>query len=160
MIADKLLSVFQAIQSERMEGVPILNPRLKVEAVDFGEWRGHWLGVLITPWFMNLMLLPGRDGAFDHLPEGGAVGFDLPAGTVEFLVGREDQLGVYLSRSLFSPMSEFGDQETARLVARETMKGLMAAPAAEEPVPVSPSVSTNAMSKRDFLRGAFGRGRG
>lgn len=160
MIADKLVSVFEAIRSERMEGVPILNPHLTVEAVDFREWRGHWLGVLVTPWFMNLMLLPGRDGAFDHLLEGGAVGYDLPAGTVEFLVGREDQLGIYLSRSLFSPMSDFGDQDTARLAAREAMKGLMVAPAEKEAEPVPPSISTQPMSKRDFLRGAFGRGRG
>jgi [NiFe] hydrogenase assembly chaperone, HybE family len=160
LIADKLVSVFEAIRSDRMQGVPILNPNLSVEAVDFREWRGHRLGILITPWFMNLMLLPGSGGAFDHLPEGAAVGFELPAGTVEFLVGREDLLGIYLSRSLFSPMSEFGDQGTARLVARETMKGLMTAPEAEEQAPASPSLSSSAMSKRDFLRGAFSRGRG
>ncbi len=25
-------------------------------------WQGHWLGALVTPWFINLVLLPGRGG--------------------------------------------------------------------------------------------------
>ena len=34
---------------ERMHDVPILNPALNVEAVDFQRWQRHWLGVLVTP---------------------------------------------------------------------------------------------------------------
>jgi hypothetical protein len=29
------------------------------EAVGFRHWRDGWYGVLITPWFMNLIGLPG-----------------------------------------------------------------------------------------------------
>ena len=44
-----------------MAGVPMLNPALRVQAVGFRHWQSHWLGVLVTPWFMNLMLLPRID---------------------------------------------------------------------------------------------------
>ena len=36
----------------------MLNPALSVEAVGFRPWDEHWLGVLVTPWFMNLWLMP------------------------------------------------------------------------------------------------------
>ena len=40
----------------------MVNPALAVEAVGFRPWGEHWLGILITPWFMNLVLMP-RVGA-------------------------------------------------------------------------------------------------
>ena len=46
------------IQRERMADIPLLNPALEVQAVGFSVWEAYCLGVLITPWFMNLMLLP------------------------------------------------------------------------------------------------------
>ena len=45
-----------------MADVPILNPVLSVEAVDFQHWKGHWLGVVITPWCMSMLLVPGSLG--------------------------------------------------------------------------------------------------
>ena len=43
-------------------GSSFVNPAVEVEAVGFAPWDAHWLGVMVTPWFMNLMLLP-RDAA-------------------------------------------------------------------------------------------------
>ena len=55
--ASVLEGAFRAVYEERMQGLPFINPALSVEAVEVGPWNGHWLGVLITPWFMYLMLL-------------------------------------------------------------------------------------------------------
>jgi [NiFe] hydrogenase assembly HybE family chaperone len=57
--ADAVEEAFFRIQREQMADVPILNPALQVEAVDFQRWQGHWLGVVVTPWCMSLLLLPG-----------------------------------------------------------------------------------------------------
>ena len=59
LVGQRLESAFERVRRERMIDVPMLNPRLAVQAVGFRDWRGGWLGILITPWFMNLMLLPG-----------------------------------------------------------------------------------------------------
>ena len=56
-VAD-LVAHYEAIYAERMRDLPIVNPRLAVEAVGFEQWEDQDLGVLITPWFMNLVLLP------------------------------------------------------------------------------------------------------
>ena len=51
--------MFSRIQAERMADVPLLNPALTVETVGFRLWQDSWLGVLITPWSMNLLALAG-----------------------------------------------------------------------------------------------------
>ena len=56
--ADAVEEAFFRIQREQMAGVPILNSALSVEAVDFQRRQGHWLGIVVTPWCMS-MLLPG-----------------------------------------------------------------------------------------------------
>ena len=115
--ASVLEDAFRAVCEKRMQGLPFINSALSVEAVDVEPWNGYWLGVLITPWFMNLMLLPDDDAAWPVLRPGEKCEQSFPAGVFEFIAGREDTLGEYLACSLFSPMFEFADQETARLTA-------------------------------------------
>ncbi|WP_417795503.1 [NiFe]-hydrogenase assembly chaperone HybE [Terasakiella pusilla] len=120
----KLETAYRLIERERMDGVPILNACLEVQAVDFRLYQGMWLGVVITPWFMNLMLVP------DHVEDpkvwdkdiGDKRSFDFPAGQFEFIFGEDSLIGKYYSCSLYSPMFDFGDQETAVLTARGVLE--------------------------------------
>ena len=52
-------STFARIERERMQGVPLLNAALQVKVADVERWDGQWLAALVTPWFLNLLLLPG-----------------------------------------------------------------------------------------------------
>lgn len=136
-------SVFRDIETQRMAGMSMLNPALRVQAVGFGRREtphAEWLGVLVTPWSMGLMLLPAgadwpatasHDRAFR----------EYPAGTFAFLPNREAGLGDYLICSLFHEMSRFADQETAVLTAQASLLALQMAPArpaAEAAVPEQP----------------------
>src|SRR3546814_5333263 len=50
---------FRQIGDEQMRELPFYNANLEVEAWDFSAFDpDHLIGVLITPWFMNLVLLP------------------------------------------------------------------------------------------------------
>ena len=120
-----LESAFTRIQRERMTGLPVLNPALEVQAVGFRVWENCCLGVLITPWFMNLMLLPLEGDAWAELTSGTKVNRSFPSGTYEFIVGEEEGIGHYLMCSLFSPVFEFQDQEAAVVTAEAVMEGLM-----------------------------------
>ena len=62
-----LESAFRRIAATRMAGLPINHPLLAVEGVGFRLWQGKWLGVLVTPWAMNLVLLPDSDAEFEAL---------------------------------------------------------------------------------------------
>ena len=151
--ATRLEQVFRHIAATRMAGVPILNAALHVEAVGFREYDSRWLGVLITPWFMNLVAFPGPDDEWTTA-SGTPRTLELPAGPVPFLHAQEATLGLYLSHSLFSPMQDFPDQEYARAVAAEVLHRLFDLPAEQPP---EPEVRSNAefaaqpLSRRAFL---------
>jgi [NiFe] hydrogenase assembly HybE family chaperone len=161
-VAARVQAAFERVLRERMVGLPFVHPALRVELVGVRRWRGLWLGVLVTPWFMNLLLLPG-DGVPDadapaavwpRVRTGEYAQFAFPAGVLSFLAGREGEAGEYLSCSLFSPMFEFAEHEAARQTAEACLTALF------EPSEVEPSHAAAGapaapvhQGKRDFLRG-------
>lgn len=155
---------FRAIYRERMREMPFVNTSLEVEAIGFREWDRHWLGVLVTPWFMNLMLVPREAGAWPRRPIGEPQAYAFPAGVCEFLEAREAMLGEYALCSLFSPMFEFADHTAARAMAKAVLSALFE-PAhrdASEPQanadrtrPLAVLEDGAPLSKRDFLHGAW-----
>lgn len=159
--AAALEASFREIARTRMAGVPILNERLHVEAVGFQRWEGRWLGVLITPWFMSLMLLPDEPAAWHAVPLRGTASYRFPSGVYDFLGAFEAGLGEFQSCSLFSPMNEFADQDGARATATAVLTALFDTAAhvpAEPPLQIEPSIAQDAprsVSKRDFLRGRW-----
>jgi [NiFe] hydrogenase assembly HybE family chaperone len=124
-LSAELETVFNRIQRERMTDIPLLNPALEVQAVGFRVWEGNCLGVLITPWFMNLMLLPLAGDEWAQAPSGTKINRSFPSGTYEFILGEEEGLGRYLMCSLFSPVFEFQNQEAAVVTAEAVLHSLM-----------------------------------
>jgi [NiFe] hydrogenase assembly HybE family chaperone len=143
-ISRTLETVFNGILATRLREVPIANPALSVQAVGFSRFDEDWLGVLITPWFMNLLLLPGPDSDWRQQFPGSKLVRRYPYGAFEFTLASEAQLGSYAQCSLFSPMFQFEDQATALTAAQAALQGLLTAPA------------PRAVSRRDLLRGALG----
>lgn len=141
-----LQATFEHIAATRMADVPILNPALQVEAVGFQPWQEGWLGVLITPWFMNLLFLP--PAGQPRIATGKKLHFQLPSGDYEFLASEEDRLGPYLASSLFSPMHEFANPDDARAVAEAVMAEVMRAPDAS----TTPAADQPDPSRRAFFR--------
>ena len=105
--------------------MPMCNHNLKVHAIDFQPWQQHYIGVLSTPWFMNLMLLPGETDDWSELQELSKHSHTFPSGHYEFIIGDDPDIGKYQMCSLFSPMFEFADDETAVETAQIIMKELM-----------------------------------
>ncbi len=116
---------FQMILEDRMEGVPVINDRLTVKAIGFHKWQSYQLGILITPWFMNLILLPEIEADAEQAQLGSKKTHVFPSGSYEFIIGFEEELGFYLSCSLFSPMFEFEEQAAAELTAHEALSAIM-----------------------------------
>jgi [NiFe] hydrogenase assembly HybE family chaperone len=165
----RLTAAFEAI-APRMRDLGFYNPALRVEAVDFEPWEGRWLGVMVTPWFVNLMLLPCEPQRWESLAPGTKRRYRFPAGDYEFIGALDDALGNYQMCSLFSPALEFADHDMARLVAQLARRALFdsanaprpeaehgVALGGERPGPLAHAI-THAdapLSKREFLRGRF-----
>ncbi len=162
--SDALEATYRHVAETRMHGLPFVNPALAVEAVGFAPWDGRWLGVMVTPWFINLVLAPLDRARWRSLGQGEKLRYGFPAGDYEFVGAIEPGVGEFQLCSLFSPVLEFEDQATARFVAQHARAALLdAANCAERVVdgPRSGAVaqvrkSTNGpMSRRDLLRGRF-----
>ncbi len=125
----------------RMDGLDFVNPRLRVEAVRFAPWGGHWLGVLLTPWFMNLVLAPRDPAAWLPLRQGGKRHFAFPAGDYEFIGTRDPACGEFAMCSLFSPVLEFADHAQAVAVATHALAALVDPRNAEEDPPAAPAAA-------------------
>jgi [NiFe] hydrogenase assembly HybE family chaperone len=154
---ERLVSGYRTIAAERMRGLPITNPHLAVEAVGFQDWEGRQIGVLIAPWFMNLVLLPGPDDDWSALAPGASCEWRLPSGRYQFNVARIAGLDVHQSLALFTTVTDFPDQATARAVAREIMPRLFEQRQPDEQVgdrgtPVGKEVLTEPVSRRGLLR--------
>jgi [NiFe] hydrogenase assembly HybE family chaperone len=141
-VAD-LVARYEAIFEERMRDLPIVNPVLAVEAVGFDQWDEQDLGVLITPWFMNLVLLPDSKRLAD-LPQGEQVECDFPSGPCELTVYHDEELGSYLAAVLFRTVADFPNQDIARAVAEEALANILTEP---------PEKETETVSRRGLLTG-------
>ena len=159
----KLVAEFREIWNAKMRDVPLVNRALHVEAIGFRAWQGRPVGVLVSPWFMNLILLPAPGEDWSGLEIGAKELIDFPSGLYEFIANRRGALGGYKACSLFSPMSDFSSQLQATDTARAVMAALFEAahradaqprqPEPEAPVAAMPATP----SRRAFLTGGAGR---
>ena len=122
-IPQQLEKTFKKIQTERMAGVPVINNKLNVKATNFQPWEDHQLGILISPWFMNIVLLP-LENNWQNLKIGQEIVHTFPSGKYLFTVGYEKGIGYYQSCSLFSPMFEFANQKAAEATAQAALMAL------------------------------------
>jgi len=152
-----LEACFRQVAATRMAGVALCNPVLEVEALGFRPWGDHQVGVLVTPWSMLLICLPGGDPDWAASPSGTTVTLDLPSGAYDVLSAHEPGLGPYLTGSLFSPMFDFADLDQARAVAPAVMEQAFA-PAAPEPQPAPSGPAEPTSSEPAQPRGLTRRG--
>jgi len=158
-----LEAVFALIARTRMADVPILNPLLQVEAVGFRGWQGRWVGVLVTPWMINLVMLPGPEAALAPLAPDETKVWDFPSGGYAFMGLNEPAIGPCHICPLISPVTEFSSHEEARAVAHDISAGLFSENPGEDKLAArmdearlkGEAVSRQPMSRRDFLRMPF-----
>jgi [NiFe] hydrogenase assembly HybE family chaperone len=164
--AAALERVFRGVLHHQMQDMPLVNPALSVEAVGFRPWDGHWLGVLVTPWFMNLVLMPRVAGKWSPIRERESRHYVFPAGVFEFIGSQDPVLGDYQACSLFSPMFDFADHAAARDTAAAALDALFdgahrpvgevtgaAVPHDATPPEAKTSPAPAPLSKRAFLFG-------
>lgn len=140
---------FRHIANTRMAGVPVLHAALQVRAVGFAplpDAPGWLCGVLVTPWFMNLLRLPLEPladvtaaAAAGCLDVGRDATREIGGQPLHFVGAYEERLGHYEQCSLFSPMFHFADQAAAVATAAEVMKLLRNPPAAASASEVAPA---------------------
>ncbi len=170
-----LVAAFETIARTRMAGIPILNSALIVAAIGFEplpqsalgkpddashtlrEDAPQYLGILLTPWFMNLVCLPA---SFESAAAPNR-SYLLGDRVFDFLGMHDEHVGGFSCSSLFSPVLEFADQATAlaagsevlRLIRTPVVQTISTATAPSE----KPKQGLEQPSRRGFLLGGTRR---
>ncbi|WP_052760970.1 [NiFe]-hydrogenase assembly chaperone HybE [Sedimenticola thiotaurini] len=167
--ADQITQAFRQIEQNQMRGLPVCNAKLTTEVVGLRRFDQYWLGVLITPWTLQLILLPATDRA-ENLPEGACRTMQFPQGEIVFMASDNPDLGTYLACSLMSPLHDYPSQAVIRNTAEEVMS-LLFQSAETQPQGESVKVAMpgrldvereaktgekKTATRREFLRGMMG----
>jgi len=182
-----LEAMFRRILNTSMRDLPFLNPALSVEAVGFHRWpparalqgatgetsgigdqirgnardmeRGDWIGVLITPWFISLFLLPGGGDLWCDQPAGSRGQVEFPIGPIEFISSRDENCEVpcYQYCPLFAPPGDFASQSAARAAAMAVLASLRRSGADRTSVEKASTEAKVASGRRAFLRRIMSR---
>ncbi|MDZ4137173.1 MAG: [NiFe]-hydrogenase assembly chaperone HybE [Paracoccaceae bacterium] len=115
---------FREIWHAKMRDVPLVNAALQVQAIGFRASEGCVAGVLISPWFFNLVLLPLPGQDWSALQAGAKETIAFPSGEYEFIHNTREMVGGYKACALFSMMGDFANQLQAVEVARAVMAEL------------------------------------
>ena len=148
VVVARLLDAYREA-AVRMRPLPQYNAALEVDAVGFREYHGRQVGVVVTPWFMNLTVLPAPD---EQPPwhAGRITRLDFPSGPYDLMVGEAEGVGRIATTSLFSLMHDFADAETARATARAALDALFEAP---RPAPPPEPRPERVFSRRKLFGG-------
>lgn len=126
-----LIEQFRVVDAG-MRDLPIYNHTLTIESIGFRVFNDvELLGVVLTPWFMNLMILPTTPVTMNMAEVGKSVSVELPIGPRKFVVGGDEVVGLYKAHSLHSPVLSFTLPGQARAEAQRQLALLMTSAAAE-----------------------------
>jgi [NiFe] hydrogenase assembly HybE family chaperone len=105
-----------------MADLPVYNPKLTIQTTNFRRHGAWTVGVIVTPWFMNVFAVPDDPGTLP--PPGATVTVALPGGEIEAVVSDLEGFGRVASASLFSPMDEFDDPAVTGATAAAALGAL------------------------------------
>lgn len=140
--------VFERIHRERMAPLPICRHDIVVRALGFAPFAGHWLGALVTPWSVLVILAAGNRQTWPNVEVGKIMPVTLPGGAFHFLGMNEPELGRFLACSLMSPIERLYRQKEVEAFALNALRFMMTPDEAKEK---AASTERLIMRRRDFF---------
>lgn len=157
---------FRRVHETRMLGLPFLNAALDVAIAGCERVEGDWLAALVTPWSIQLVLLPGGGSLWRDTAAGARHTLSLPVGDLVF-IGEAAEHGTdlvpaFLYCPLITPPEAIEDTDEACAIAREALATVLKPLPANVPESAEESPAGDAdpnprmppsPSRRAFLRG-------
>ena len=149
-VVERLLEHYSEA-AQRMRELPFYNTALDVELVGWCRLRGEIEGgVLITPWCLNLLWVPG---AQNELPaKGERCILELHDIEYEGVVAQIEPALRFASAALLSQTQALEDQAAARAVAKEVMALLTTSATAADSDAVAPDQPVDPQRRALFRR--------
>ena len=126
-----LAAWFREQAAPRMADLPFCRSDIPVQACGFQRFEGQWIGALLTPWMLDLVVMPGPDQQWEPRQVGDALGLRFPAGDIRFRVADPAPDLPLLSCSLLSPLPQTLSAADALSTATDVLRLLLALPVTE-----------------------------
>ena len=156
--AARFAAHYQMLWEQGGQAMSEINPALAVEAIGFTRFHGDWLGVVVTPWFLRLFLVPGGGSLWGDIPLGQRRYLAMPSETMTFIADLDPALGPFQYSTLIESLEPVSDMAAARQMAQRVMQEFAERapepPPEEMPVPPAPDAG---VSRRDFFRRLVGK---
>ncbi|ALX94610.1 hydrogenase [Serratia fonticola] len=134
----RLETAFQAIADGEMQDLPFFQPQIPVRACGFQLFEQQWVGTILTPWMLSLLVLPGPEQVWQPYAVGDKLALSLPCGSVRFIVGEIAGCGQYLACSLMSPLDRHLGAEQALALAQQSARMALSLPVVDGNIPSNP----------------------
>ncbi len=125
--APLLMAQYQRIAREEMQGLPFYHPAMPIVA-ECTLFEGQWLGCVLTPWMLSVVVLPGPDQLWPVRGSSDRLALQLPCGNLTFMVGALPETGQLLACSLMSPIDPHLGADEGRTLVSSTLKMLLSLP--------------------------------
>ncbi|EKN3392516.1 MULTISPECIES: hydrogenase-2 assembly chaperone [Yersinia] len=133
-----LEQVFGQVAADEMRGLPFYRDHIPLRACGFQLFEQQWIGALLTPWMLSLVVLPGPQQSWQRRAVGERLMLALPCGTIGFTVSEIAGCGQYLSRSLMSPLDTSLSAERALQLAEQSARMALSLPVMDADAPANP----------------------
>lgn len=143
--ATTLEAHFNRVADEQMAALPFYQPHIPVKACGFQLFEGQWVGAMLTPWMLELVVMPGPDQQWPRRQIGSRLALTFPAGDMAFRVSELTPELHYVACSLMSPLNPQLRAEEAITVAENSVRLALSLPVRRD-APVN-------LSRRALLRG-------
>lgn len=124
--APLLVAQYERIAREEMQALPFYHATMPIVA-ECVLFEGQWLGCVLTPWMLSVVVLPGPDQLWP-VRSSERLALQLPCGNLTFMVGELPESGQLLACSLMSPLDPHLGAEQGRALVSSTLKMLHSLP--------------------------------
>lgn len=125
--APLLVAQYERIAREEMQALPFYHASMSIVA-ECTLFEGQWLGCVLTPWMLSVVVLPGPDQLWPVRSCSDRLALQLPCGNLTFMVGALPETGQLLACSLMSPIDPHLGADEGRALVSSTLKMLLSLP--------------------------------
>lgn len=118
--------------AENMQDLPFYRHDIPCFTPNFVLFEGQWVGTVLTPWMISIVVLPGPNQQWEVRTIGDKLGLQLPYKAITFTVSSVESVPQYLSSSLLSPLDAQLTAEQAVQLTKDCLTMLLSLPVQQQ----------------------------